>query len=641
MKEYAPSSDVLENVEISEQQYDEMYQQSIEQPEAFWAAQAERISWFKTPSIIKNTSFTGDVSIKWYEDGVLNACYNCVDRHVEAGHGDDIAFIFEGDNPAVDSTVTYAELKEEVSRLANALKALGVARGDRVIIYMPMILQASYAMLACARLGAIHSVVFGGFSATALNSRIEDCAASLVITADEGFRGGKSIPLKDNVDEAVKGTPGTKVLVYQHTGKTISWEPQRDVWWHEACHQQSTHCPCEPMMAEDPLFILYTSGSTGKPKGVLHTTGGYMVYASLTHGLVFDYKPGEIYWCTADVGWITGHSYILYGPLANRATSLIFEGVPNYPDWSRFWQVVDKHHVNIFYTAPTVIRSLLREGDHWVERTSRRSLRLLGTVGEPINHEAWVWYHQVIGDGRCPIMDTWWQTETGGHMVTPLPCHKLKPGKAQKPFFGVKPGLVDGTGALLHGEAEGNFVMLDSWPGQMRTLYGDHQRFIQTYFAAFPGLYFSGDGAMRDADGDYRITGRVDDIVNVSGHRLGTAEIENAINEHPLISESAIVGFPHEVKGQGLYGFLVVSEGASPSPQLEQAVNDLLRSLIGPIARLDVVQFTDGLPKTRSGKIMRRILRKIAGGEYDQLGDISTLADPTVVTRLIEAKSAG
>ena len=632
---YAPSKDILKNVKISEEQYDAMYKGSIEQPEIFWAVQAKRIDWFKKPTKIKNTDFTGDVSIKWFEDGILNACFNCVDRHLPEKEND-IALIWESDEPDLDSKVTYGELLGEVSRLGNALKELGVEKGDRVIIYMPMVLEAVYAMLACARIGAVHSVVFGGFSPQSLKDRILDCDAKIVITADEGVRGGKKIPLKDNTDEAVKGTKVEKVLVLEHRDGIISWDDKRDIWWHEIVDDQSDDCPPEMMSAEDPLFILYTSGSTGKPKGVLHTTGGYMVWASLTHEVSFDYKPGEIYWCTADVGWVTGHSYIVYGPLANGATSLVFEGVPNYPDWSRFWNVVEKHKVNIFYTAPTAIRALLREGDDFVTKTDRSSLRILGTVGEPINHEAWEWYYNIVGDGRCPVIDTWWQTETGGHMITPLPCHTLKPGLAQKPFFGVQPAIVDGEGNIQNDECEGNFVILDSWPGQMRTVYGDHKRFVETYFSTFPGMYFTGDGAKRDEDGDYRITGRVDDVINVSGHRLGTAEIESAINEHESVAESAVVGYPHDVKGTGIYAYVILNEGVAPSDDIKNEIIKIVRKIIGPIASPDVIQITNGLPKTRSGKIMRRILRKIAANEEDQIGDTSTLADPAVVDDLVK-----
>ncbi|HOO81682.1 MAG TPA: acetate--CoA ligase [Alphaproteobacteria bacterium] len=635
---FAPSKDILDNVGISEDQYKAMYKGSIEQPEIFWAVQAKRIDWFKKPTIIKNTSFEGDVSIKWYEDGQLNACFNCIDRHLPEKEND-VALIWESDEPDIDNKVTYGELLKEVSRLANALKQLGVKKGDRVIIYMPMVLEATYAMLACARIGAVHSVVFGGFSPQSLHDRIVDCDAKIVITADEGVRGGKTIPLKNNCDEAVKNTPVEKVLVLEHRDGEISWDNNRDVWWHDLVDDQPNECPCEIMHAEDPLFILYTSGSTGKPKGVLHTTGGYMVYAALTHEVAFDYKPGEIYWCTADVGWVTGHSYIVYGPLANGATSLIFEGVPNYPDWSRFWNVVEKHKVNIFYTAPTAIRALLREGDEPVTKTDRSSLRILGTVGEPINHEAWMWYYNVVGEGRCPIIDTWWQTETGGFIITPLPCHTLKPGMAQKPFFGIKPAIVDSEGKILDGETEGNFVILDSWPGQIRTVFGDHERFIKTYFSDFPGMFTTGDGAKRDKDGDYRITGRVDDVINVSGHRLGTAEIEDAINEHADVAESAVVGYPHEIKGTGIYAFVTLAAGKQPSEEIKNAVIQTVRAEIGPIASPDIIQWAPGLPKTRSGKIMRRILRKIATHEEDHIGDTSTLADPAVVEDLIKNRS--
>tara|TARA_X000000950_G_scaffold121869_1_gene152881 strand:- start:1608 stop:3563 length:1956 start_codon:yes stop_codon:yes gene_type:complete len=646
-KTYPPSGEILKGIGITEEKYESMYKGSIEQPEVFWAVQSKRIDWFKQPTIIKNTSFEGDVSIKWYEDGVLNACFNCVDRHLPKKEND-VALIWEGDDPNDDAKVTYGELLSEVSRLANALKALDVKKGDRVIIYMPMVLEAVYAMLACARIGAVHSVVFGGFSPDALRNRIDDCEAKVVLTADEGVRGGRNVPLKYNVDAAVEGSGVEKVLVLKHRGGDINWNESRDIWWNSLVDAQSDVCPCEEMNAEDPLFILYTSGSTGKPKGVLHTTGGYMVYASLTHEAAFDYREGEVYWCTADVGWVTGHSYIVYGPLANGATSLVFEGVPSYPDYSRFWQVVDKHQVNIFYTAPTAIRALLREGDGPVTKTSRKSLRVLGTVGEPINTEAWLWYYEVVGDGRCPVIDTWWQTETGGFMVTPLPCHTLKPGKAMKPFFGIKPALVDNEGNILDDDAErdergaieGNFVMLDSWPGQMRTVYGDHERFIQTYFSTFPGKYFSGDGARRDRDGDYRITGRVDDVINVSGHRLGTAEIEDALDEHPQVSESAVIGYPHDIKGQGIYAYVTLFEGVEATDDLKRDIVKTVRSIIGPIATPDIIQFTESLPKTRSGKIMRRILRKIAANEESSIGDTSTLADPSVVTDLIKGRTA-
>ncbi len=633
---FKPSPAIADNALVSEDKYNAMYNGSVQQLDIFWAVQAKRLDWFKKPTKIRSGNFEGDVAIKWYEDGILNACHNCVDRHLPA-KANDIAFIHEGDDPSVSRKITYGELKTEISKLANALKARGVKKGDRVTIYMPMIPEAAYAMLACARIGAIHSVVFGGFSPDSLKDRILDCKSEVVITADEGLRGGKKVPLKANTDAALKScTDVHTVLVFKHTGGNVAWNDKVDVNWNEFVASQSDVCPCEKMNAEDPLFILYTSGSTGKPKGVLHTTGGYLVYASLTHELVFDYKPGEIYWCTADVGWVTGHSYIVYGPLANGAVSLIFEGVPNYPDFSRFWQVVDKHQVNIFYTAPTAIRSLLRAGDDFVNQTSRKSLRILGSVGEPINSEAWLWYYNVVGEKRCPIMDTWWQTETGGHMITPLPCHTLKPGSASYPFFGVQPAIVDGEGKILEGECEGNLCILQSWPGIMRSVYGDHERFKQTYFSTFPGKYFTGDGARRDADGYYWITGRVDDVINVSGHRFGTAEIESAINEHESVSESAVVGFPHDIKGQGIYAYVTLFEGQKPTDDLRKEIISTVRKIIGPIASPDAIQFTPGLPKTRSGKIMRRILRKIAANETDNLGDTSTLADPAVVDDLIK-----
>ena len=638
---YKPSKEIVENAHVTSDKYEAMYKGSIEQPDIFWAVQAKRISWYKQPTVIKNTSFEGDVSIKWYEDGKLNACYNCVDRHVENGNGNDVAFLFVPDDPkSPDKSVTYSELQIEVSKLANAMKEMGVGKGDRVIIYMPMILEASYAMLACARIGAVHSVVFGGFSPDSLSNRIEDCTPKLIITADEGLRGGKQVSLKANTDEALKICGhDIKTLVYKHTGGTIDWDDTNNIWWHEIVGSQVPKCPCEEMDAEDPLFILYTSGSTGKPKGVLHTTGGYMVFTSLTHEVTFDYKPGEVYWCTADVGWITGHSYIVYGPLANGATSLVYEGVPQYPDWSRFWQIVDKYKVNSFYTAPTAIRALLKQGDEHVTKTSRKSLRILGTVGEPINHEAWLWYYNVVGEKRCPIVDTWWQTETGGHMMTPLPgVTDMKPGSAAQPFFGVQPAIVDNEGNTLEGECEGNFVILDSWPGQMRTIYGDHERFIQTYFSTFKGKYFTGDGVKRDEDGYYWITGRVDDVINVSGHRFGTAEIESAINEHDAVAESAVVGYPHDVKGQGIYAYVILNEGKEGSEDMQGDIVKLVRKIIGPIASPDVIHFSPDLPKTRSGKIMRRILRKIAANELDSLGDTSTLADPSIVDKLIESK---
>ena len=638
---YAPPAALAKSAHIDKAKYKELYDRSIANPDEFWAEMAQRLTWTKTPTKIKNTSFEGDIHIKWYEDGTLNACYNCVDRHLPAKEND-TALIWEGNEPDEDKTLTFGQLKRDTCRMANALKARGVEKGDRVIIYMPMVPEAVVSMLACARIGAVHSVVFGGFSPDALQGRIQDCGAKIVITADEGKRGPKFTPLKANVDQALKKCPDVDtVIILEHTAGTIDWTEGRDFWWHDFVDDQSDDCPCEDMNAEDPLFILYTSGSTGKPKGVLHTTGGYMVYASLTHEWVFDYKPGDVYWCTADVGWVTGHSYIVYGPLTNGATSLVFEGVPNYPDFSRFWQVVEKHKVNIFYTAPTAIRALIKAGDDFVKNTDRSSLRILGTVGEPINAEAWHWYHDIVGEKRCPIVDTWWQTETGGHMMTPLPgATDLKPGSACWPFFGVKPAIVDGEGNILEGECEGNFVMLDSWPGQMRTIYGDHNRFIETYFATFPGTYFTGDGAKRDADGYYWITGRVDDVLNVSGHRLGTAEIESAIDEHEKVAEAAVVGYPHDVKGQGIFAYVTLCEGCEPSDDLKKEIVAKVREIIGPIATPDIIQWAPGLPKTRSGKIMRRILRKIAANEFDNLGDTSTLAEPEVVDDLIQNRKA-
>ncbi len=634
------TSQLQNEAHVNQGKYDAMYSGSIGQPDIFWAVQAKRIDWFNKPTKIKNTNFEGDVSIKWYEDGVLNACYNCVDRHLPE-HADRTAFIYEADEPHQAKHITYAQVKDEVCKLANALKERGVKKGDRVTIYMPMIPEAAYAMLACARIGAIHSVVFGGFSPDSLKDRILDCESKCIITADEGLRGGKPIPLKANTDEALKSCPEVDtVLVFKRTSGDVVWTEGRDIWWDEICEKQSTDCPCEEMNAEDPLFILYTSGSTGKPKGVLHTTGGYMVYTSLTHEVTFDYKPDDIYWCTADVGWITGHSYIVYGPMANCATQVIFESVPNYPDYSRFWQVVEDHKVSIFYTAPTAIRALLREGNEYVTKTDRSSLRILGSVGEPINHEAWMWYYKVVGEKRCPIVDTWWQTETGGHMITPLPgVTDLKPGSASIPFFGIQPAIVDAqSGKILEGEAEGALCILDSWPGQMRTVYKDHERFIQTYFSTYEGKYFTGDGAKRDADGYYWITGRMDDVLNVSGHRLGTAEIESAVNEHEKVAESAVVGFPHDIKGQGIYAYVTLNAGERASDDIQTEIIKLVRKIIGPIATIDTIQFAPGLPKTRSGKIMRRILRKIAANEFDSLGDTSTLADPSVVDNLIAGK---
>ncbi len=632
------SAETADSAKINKAKYEEMYKNSIEDNDGFWAEHGKRIDWIKPYTKVKDVDFTNNVEIGWYTDGTLNACYNCVDRHLPS-RAEQTALIFEGDEPTTSKNITYSELKDEVSRLANAMKSRGVKKGDRVTIYMPMVTEAVYAMLACTRIGAVHSVVFGGFSPQSLKDRILDCKSDIIITADEGVRGGKKIPLKANVDEALKDCPNVHtVIVLERTGGSVAWQNERDVWYHEICDAQSTDCPCEEMNSEDPLFILYTSGSTGKPKGVLHTTGGYMVYASMTHEYVFDYHDGEVYWCTADVGWVTGHSYIVYGPLANGATTLVFESVPNYPNWSRFWDVVDKHQVNIFYTAPTAIRALLREGDAPVKTTKRDSLRILGSVGEPINEEAWLWYYDVVGESKCPIVDTWWQTETGGILITPFPgATDLKPGLASFPFFGVEPALVDGDGNIIQAtEAEGNLVMLNSWPGQMRTLYNDHDRFIQTYFTTFPGKYFTGDGAKRDADGYYRITGRVDDVINVSGHRLGTAEIEEALNAHPKIAESAVVGFPHDIKGQGIYAYVTLVNGEKPSDDLRKELIIWVRKEIGPIATPDILQWSPALPKTRSGKIMRRILRKIADGSHDQLGDTSTLADPSVVNELVE-----
>ena len=614
-----------------------------ETPDAFWSEQAQRLDWFTTPSKVKDVSFDkADFRIRWFEDGVLNVAWNCLDRHLER-RGDETAIIWEGDDPAQSGKLSYSELHREVCRMANVLKGLGVAKGDRVTIYLPMIPAAAVAMLACARIGAVHSVVFGGFSPDSLSGRIEDCGSKVVITADEGLRGGKRVPLKANVDAALDKAAGAivdKVLIVSHTNADIPIVEGRDVRYGEAKRGVSDDCPCEPMRAEDPLFILYTSGSTGKPKGVLHTTGGYLFWASWTHELVFDYRPGEVFWCTADVGWVTGHSYCVYGPLANGATTLMFEGVPNYPDHSRVWQVVDKHRVEIFYTAPTALRALMREGDGPVKATSRASLRLLGTVGEPINPEAWRWYHEVVGEGRCPIVDTWWQTETGGVLVSPLPgATDLKPGSATKPLPGIELQLVDAEGVVLEGAASGNLCITDSWPGQMRTVWGDHQRFFDTYFSAYPGKYFTGDGCRRDADGDYWITGRVDDVINVSGHRMGTAEVESALVLHEAVAEAAVVGFPHDIKGQGIYAYVTLNAGVEPTEALRKALVAQVRAEIGPIAAPDVIQWAPGLPKTRSGKIMRRILRKIAENDVGALGDTSTLADPAVVDDLIRNRA--
>jgi len=622
---------------ISEADYFRLYGQSLVDPDHFWAEHGKRIAWIKPFTKVRNTAFEGDVHIAWFEDGTLNASYNCIDRHLPR-RAEQTAILWEGDDPGEERRVTYRELHEAVCRLANVLKARGVQKGDRVTIYLPMIPEAAIAMLACARIGAIHSVVFGGFSPDSLVGRIRDCRSTVLITADEGRRGGRAIPLKRNADNALRHCPEVRdVIVVRHTGGDIDWVEGRDLWYHEACAATSSDCPPEEMSAEDPLFILYTSGSTGQPKGVLHTTGGYLVYTSMTHEYVFDYREGEVYWCTADVGWVTGHSYIVYGPLANGATTLIFEGVPNYPDSSRFWQVVDKHNVRIFYTAPTAIRALMREGEEYVRRTSRRSLRILGTVGEPINPEAWLWYYDHVGEQRCPIVDTWWQTETGGILITPIPgATPLKPGSATRPFFGVEPVIVDNDHNVIDGPGEGNLCIAHAWPGMMRTVFGDHQRFVQTYFSTFPGLYFTGDGVRRDEDGFYWLTGRVDDVINVAGHRLGTAEIESALVAHPRVAEAAVVGFPHDIKGQGIYAYVTLKVNETPSEELRRELVAWVRQEISPIAAPDLLQWAPGLPKTRSGKIMRRILRKIAANEHDALGDVTTLADPTVVEELVD-----
>ncbi len=615
-----------------------MYQQSLDDPDGFWGEQGKRIDWFKPYTKVKNTTYgPGDISIKWYEDGTLNASYNCLDRHLDTRR-DQTAIIWEGDDPADSKSFTYGELHAAVCKFANGLKSLGVKRGDRVTIYLPMIPEIAFAVLACARIGAVHSVVFGGFSPDSLAGRIHDCHSNIVITSDEGVRAGRIIPLKANTDAALESCPTVDhCVVVNRTGADINMAADRDVWYHDLIADQSDECGAEEMGAEDPLFILYTSGSTGKPKGVLHTTGGYMVYASMTHQYVFDYHDGDIYWCTADVGWVTGHSYILYGPLANGATSVMFEGVPNYPDASRHWQVCDKHQVNIYYTAPTALRALMREGNDPVTKTSRKSLRLLGSVGEPINPEAWLWYYNVVGEGRCPIVDTWWQTETGGIMITPLPgATALKPGSATRPFFGIQPALVDSDGNLLEGAVSGNLCILDSWPGQMRSLYGDHDRFIEAYFSTYPGKYFAGDGCRRDEDGYYWITGRVDDVINVSGHRMGTAEIESSLVGHHDVAEAAVVGYPHDIKGQGIYAYVTLNAGLDGDEELRKELILWVRKDIGPFAAPDLIQFAPGLPKTRSGKIMRRILRKIAEDDFSNLGDTSTLAEPAVVEDLIE-----
>ena len=639
---YPVPADLAARAHMDRAGYDAARMQARETPEAFWAEQARRLDWMTFPTKIKDVSFNKeDFRIRWFEDGVLNASVNCIDRHLPA-RKDEVAIIWEGDEPTDSETVTFGQLHERVCRLANVLKANGVQKGDRVTIYLPMIPEAAYAMLACARIGAVHSVIFGGFSPDSIAGRIEDCQSTFVITADEGCRGGKKVPLKANVDKALEKVGGVKtVVVLRHTGAEVPFVEGRDLDWGVEADKASPDCAPEPMNAEDPLFILYTSGSTGKPKGVLHTTGGYLFWASYTHELVFDYRPGEVFWCTADVGWVTGHTYVVYGALANAATTLMFEGVPNYPTVSRFWEVVDKHQVEIFYTAPTALRALMREGDAPVKATSRKSLRLLGTVGEPINPEAWRWYHEVVGEGRLPIVDTWWQTETGGALISPLPgATDLKPGSATKPLPGVELQIVDADGAVLNGATEGNLVITDSWPGQMRTVYGDHQRFFDTYFSTYPGKYFTGDGCRRDEDGDYWITGRVDDVINVSGHRMGTAEVESALVLHDDVAEAAVVGFPHDIKGQGIYAYVTLNKGVEATEELRRALVAQVRSEIGPIAAPDVIQWAPGLPKTRSGKIMRRILRKIAENELGALGDTSTLADPSVVDDLVKNRAA-
>ena len=636
-KMYAVPADWQKRALVDDAKYQEMYARSIKDPNGFWGEQAQRIDWIKPFTKVKNSSYDPhNVSIKWFEDGTLNACFNCVDRHLEK-RGNQTAIIWEGDDPKDSRTVTYKELHAEVSRFANVLKKQGVKKGDRVTIYMPMIVEAAYAILACARIGAVHSVIFGGFSPDSIAGRVDDCKSDVIVTADEGVRGGRKIPLKENVDAACEKAPVKCVIVVKRTNAKVNMKAGRDVYYDDVAKTVPADCPCEEMSAEDPLFILYTSGSTGQPKGVLHTTGGYLVYTSITHHYVFDYHDGDIYWCTADVGWVTGHSYIVYGPLSNGAISLMFEGVPNYPTTSRFWEVCDKHKVNILYTAPTAIRALMQGGDGPVKKTSRKSLRLLGSVGEPINPEAWEWYYHVVGEDRCPIVDTWWQTETGGILITPLPgATKLKPGSATRPFFGVTPEIVDAEGKVLDGATSGNLCIADSWPGQMRTVYGDHQRFIDTYFKTYPGKYFTGDGCRRDADGYYWITGRVDDVINVAGHRLGTAEVESALVAHPKVSEAAVVGYPHDIKGQGIYAYVTLMAGEKPTEDLRKELVNWVRKEIGPIASPDLIQFSPGLPKTRSGKIMRRILRKIAEDDFGNLGDTTTLADPAVVNDLVQ-----
>jgi acetyl-CoA synthetase len=631
-------ADWAKNSYFNQSSYESKYKESINNNEKFWADEGKRIHWFKPYTKIKEVTYsTKKVSINWFYDGTTNVSYNCIDRHLPK-RAKQTAIIFEGDDPKESKNITYQELSDEVCKLANGLKEIGIKKGDRVTIYMPMVPEGVYAMLACTRIGAIHSVVFGGFSPDSIVNRILDCKSEFVITADEGLRGQKVIPLKKNIDEALKKCPDVKkCIVLKRTGGNVPFDSKRDVWYHELTSKMSTTCKPEEMNAEDPLFILYTSGSTGKPKGVLHTTGGYLVYASMTHQYIFDYKDGDIYWCTADIGWVTGHSYIVYGPLSNGATTLVFEGVPSYPDASRFWQVIDKHKVNIFYTAPTALRALMREGDAMVKKTSRKSLKLLGSVGEPINPEAWIWYHKVVGDSRCPIVDTWWQTETGGILISPQPgAIDLKPGSATKPFYGIVPVIVDEKGKELDGACEGRLCMKESWPGQMRTVYGDHQRFIDTYFSQHDGKYFTGDGCKRDEDGYYWITGRVDDVIIVSGHNLGTAEIESAFVAHPKVAEAAVVGYPHDIKGQGLYCYVTLKIGETGSDALTKELKDLVRKIIGPLATPDLIHYTPGLPKTRSGKIMRRILRKVAENQFENLGDTSTLADPTVVQSLID-----
>jgi len=640
VKVYPVPAEVAAQAWINKDQYQAMYQRSIDDPEGFWAEQANQfITWFKPWDKVLDWDFTKG-HIRWFDGAKVNVSYNCLDRHLET-RADQVAIIWEGDSPNEDKKITYRELHEEVCRLANVLKAQGVKKGDRVCLYLPMIPEAAVSMLACARIGAVHSIVFGGFSPDSLKDRIADAEAKVVITSDEGLRGGRKVPMKANADKALQSTPSVeKMIVVKRTGGNVAWQEGRDIWYHEALAAVSADCPAEEVDAEDPLFILYTSGSTGKPKGVLHTTGGYILYAAITHKYIFDYHDGDVYWCTADVGWVTGHSYIVYGPLANGATTVMFEGVPTYPDAGRFWQVVDKHQVNIFYTAPTAIRSLMREGEGPVQATSRKSLRLLGSVGEPINPEAWEWYYHHVGDARCPIVDTWWQTETGGILITPLPgATDLKPGSATLPFFGVKPALVDAEGSFLEGATDGNLVITHPWPGMMRTVYGDHPRFIETYFSMYKGLYFTGDGARRDEDGYYWITGRVDDVINVSGHRMGTAEVESALVLHPAVAEAAVVGYPHDLKGQGIYAYVTLKVGVEPTDALKKELVAHVRKEIGPIATPDVLQWAPGLPKTRSGKIMRRILRKIASNEVEALGDTSTLADPNVVTDLVDNRA--